>query len=342
MSAKTSLYAGMLALSLVFGLVSACTRAPDDAQIAGEVQARIEADPNVATKQITVNSNNGVVTLSGTVASDAEREAAARDAARVEGVKTVVNNLQVAPAAAPVEEARAEEPPPAPARTPRRKPSPRTRVYEEQPAARSAAPADTGRSVQPTSPAAPAAVAPVSIPAGTTVSIRMIDEVDTSKNQPGDTFRASLDSPIYVNDKIVVPEDADVEGQVVELKTAGRFKGRSELALELTRLIVNGKTYQITTSQFTKQGSSRGKRTAATVGGGAALGAIIGGIAGGGKGAAIGAAVGAGAGTGVQAATKGEQIVVKPEAVLHFELSAPVAVTPATSITRDAQRRRIE
>jgi outer membrane lipoprotein SlyB len=67
------------------------------------------------------------------------------------------------------------------------------------------------------------------------------------------------------------------------------------------------------------------------VGGGAAVGAILGGIFGGGKGAAIGAAAGAGAGTGVSAATKGQQIVLKPETVLSFQLQSPVTVQPGAS-----------
>jgi hypothetical protein len=168
----------------------------------------------------------------------------------------------------------------------------------------------------------------------------MIDSVESDKNQPGDRFRATLDSPVMVDDKTIIPRGADVEGRVVELASAGKFKGRSELALELSRLMVNGKTYQLQTNQWSKQGGSRGKRTAATVGGGAALGALIGGLAGGGKGAAIGAAVGAGAGTGVQAATKSDQVRVPSETVLDFALEAPVTVTPASSIQRQGLSRR--
>ncbi len=82
------------------------------------------------------------------------------------------------------------------------------------------------------------------------------------------------------------------------------------------------------------QGTGRGKRTAATVGGGAALGAIIGGIAGGGKGAAIGAGAGAAAGTGVQGVTKGQKVELPSETVLDFQLAQPVTVTPAATRNR--------
>ena len=156
----------------------------------------------------------------------------------------------------------------------------------------------------------------------------------------GDTFRATLESPIMVGEQVVAPQGTDVIGRLAALKTGGRMTGRSELALELIRLEMNGKAYPIDTNQWTAQGRSEGKRTAATIGGGAALGAIIGAIAGGGKGAAIGTVAGAGAGTGVSAATKGKQLKVEPETVLQFRLQSPVTVVPSSE--RDRDRSRLE
>src|SRR3989442_4608327 len=116
----------------------------------------------------------------------------------------------------------------------------------------------------------------------------------------------------------------------MELKSAGKFAGQSVVALQLDRISVNGKYYNIQTDQYLRQGSSRGKNTAAKVGTGAAIGAIIGGIAGGGKGAAIGAAAGGGVGGGVQAATHGQQIKLPSETALNFTLQAPLTVIPTT------------
>src|SRR5215831_7509289 len=89
-----------------------------DSQIASDVQNKIFGDSNVPDKQITINANKGVVTLSGNVSSDAARSAAATDAAQIDGVKTVVNNLEVAPAAA------SNVPPPQPTATPAVQPTP--------------------------------------------------------------------------------------------------------------------------------------------------------------------------------------------------------------------------
>ncbi|HJX82860.1 MAG TPA: hypothetical protein VJ723_00805, partial [Candidatus Angelobacter sp.] len=94
---------------------------------------------------------------------------------------------------------------------------------------------------------------------------------------------------------------------------------------------MNGRSYNLQTDRWTRSGDARGKATAAKVGGGAVLGAVIGGIFGGGKGAAIGAGAGAGAGTGASAATKGQQIVLKPESVINFQLEHSISVTPGAS-----------
>jgi hypothetical protein len=171
----------------------------------------------------------------------------------------------------------------------------------------------------------------VTVPSGTQLSVRLNDEVDSEKAQVGDVFHGTISAPVAIGEETVIPTTADVEGRVVDVKSAGRFAGQSVLTLELTKLTMNGKTYSLQTSQWTKSGNGRGKSTAAKVGGGAAVGAVLGGIFGGGKGAAIGAAAGAGAGTGVSAATKGQQIVLRPEAVIAFQLQNPITVTPGAS-----------
>ena len=82
MKAKLSLYVYATLLMTVLGLAAGCSRSRNDAQVAGDVQGKIYSDPNIQSKQISVQSSNGVVTLSGTANSDAERIAAATDADR--------------------------------------------------------------------------------------------------------------------------------------------------------------------------------------------------------------------------------------------------------------------
>jgi len=155
----------------------------------------------------------------------------------------------------------------------------------------------------------------------------MIDSVDSKVNTTGQVFKASLDAPIVVDDRVIVPKGADTYVKLVNASSAGKIKGRSELTLEIQSIVFQGRTYNVTTSDVKQSGASRGKRSAATIGGGAVLGALIGGLAGGGKGAAIGAGVGAGAGTGVQVFTKGQQIKIPSETRLDFTLEQPLDIT---------------
>lgn len=310
------------------GLI-ACSRARTDAEITSDVQARIHSFTSIPLGAITVQSSSGVVVLSGNVASADERATAENAAKQVAGVKGVVNNLQVASAAAPPPAAQA--PAPAEPAGAGAKPSPKPSV---QAASKSkiSEPAAT-----PPAQAVPK-ITQVTIPAGTSMSVRLIDPVDTAKNKEGEAFRASLDVPIVIDEKTVVPKNSDVEVRLVSAKSAGHFTGSSSVVLVMTKVAVAGQTYAVQTGEFTKAGSSRGKRTAIVVGGGAAAGALIGGLAGGGKGAAIGAAAGAGAGTGVQALTKGQQIQLPAETVLEFQLKAPLTVVPAAGDTTKREK----
>jgi hypothetical protein len=203
----------------------------------------------------------------------------------------------------------------------------------------------TGRSGGATPMAAPAAAAPapapaspsvdpngqITIPAGQSLLIRMIDGVDSSKNHVGDIFHASLETDLTVGNTVVAPKGTDVYGRLAESKKSGNFTGKSELQLELTRLVIDGKDYPVVSSDYTLQGKGQGSSTAKKVGVGAVAGTIIGAIAGGGKGAAIGAAAGGATGAGVQVLTKGAQVKIPSETLLEFRLQQPVSVTPAQS-----------
>jgi hypothetical protein len=161
----------------------------------------------------------------------------------------------------------------------------------------------------------------------------MIDSIDSSVNRAGEEFAASLDAPVVVGDKVLIQRGADARVRLNQVSSAGHVQGRSELELELVSLTSNGTTYNVTSGYYQQQGASRGKRTAATMGGATGLGALIGAIAGGGKGAAIGAGIGAAGGGVATAATKGQQVKVPSETKLDFTLKSPFTVTlkPATT-----------
>ena len=329
-----------------------CSRKPEDARISTEIQSKFNQDSGLSTKQLTIEASHGVVTLAGFVDNEAQRTAAARQAASVAGVQEVVNNLQVgsaaamqpAPPAIMATQKTAQGPPlqpahkPAAARKPGYPSAPEDSAPDTNPSATDADDAVAENSQPPAAPASdpadnttpPPSPPPlplnVTIEQGTPISIRLIDSIDSEKNQIGDRFHASLNAPLSAEGSEAVAQGTDVTGHIVDLRSAGKFKGQSLLVLQLDSIASNGKSYDLQTDQYRKEGNSRGKSTTEKVGGGAILGGIIGAIAGGGKGAAIGSAAGAGVGGGAQAASKSQQIKLPSETILNFTLQAPVTV----------------
>lgn len=164
------------------------------------------------------------------------------------------------------------------------------------------------------------------IPAGTQLVVRTTDAIDSTKNHVGDRFEASLEEPLNVDGYVVVDKGADVYGKLEESKETGTFSGRSELKLELTGIVVDGRTLQLVTGDYELSGKSKGVSIAKRAVGGAAVGSIIGAIAGGGKGAAIGAGAGAGVGAGSEIITKGDQVKIPSETLLNFTLEQSLSV----------------
>jgi hypothetical protein len=353
---RQSVYSCVLGITLLLGI--GCAKKLDDAKMSSEIQSKFNQDSGLASKQLTVQANNGVVTLSGTVDNAAQRDAAGQQAASLPGVKTVINNLQVgntlADAAqakpAPSTEAGVPEEKSQPEAAPRsakvrdhkhsraarsrdqdqaQDPGPQQMADNNPPANMNPAPAPVDNT-----PAPPPAPKKLIIDQGTQLAVRLVDPIDSEKNQTGDTFHATLNAPLTSDGEEALPAGVDVTGHLVEVKSAGKFAGQSAVVLQLDSVTAGGKTYNVQTDQYKKTGSSRGKNTAAKVGGGAVVGSIIGALAGGGKGAAIGAAAGAGVGGGVQAATKSQQIKLPSETILNFTLQSPITVVQASAPNR--------
>ncbi len=166
----------------------------------------------------------------------------------------------------------------------------------------------------------------VTIPAGTTLTVRLGQSVGSKISQAGQTFPATLASGVEIGGKTVIPAGASATGTVVDAKPLGRFKGGASLEVQLTSVNINGADRQIQTAAVSQSAKGKGKRTAVMAGGGAGLGAIVGALAGGGKGAAIGALAGGGAGTAGAAFTGNKDIVLPAESALTFTLSQPLDV----------------
>lgn len=280
-----------------------------DQALTTDIQSKLYGDAATKPANINVAVKDGSVTLSGDVpSSDVELEAV-KIANGTPGVKTVSDQLKVNPASAgnsiPAPEQTQPAPPPAGA------------PVASAPAPAQAPPAEPPPPPQPTF---------VTIPAGERVSVRMIDGIDSSKSSAGQEFQASLDAPLTHGDRVVIPAGTPCTVTLENVKSAGRIKGQSEVAVVLTSIHYERHSYAVNTTSVEQQGKSRGKQTAVRTGIGAAAGALIGGLAGGGKGAAIGSAAGAGAGFGFNALTHGPQVKIPSETLLTFQLQAPLKV----------------
>lgn len=167
---------------------------------------------------------------------------------------------------------------------------------------------------------------PITVPAGTVITVRLDEALGSKLSQTGQSFSATVAEAVAVDGKEVIPAGAAASGTVVDAKPLGKFKGGAVLQIKLESVSVGGKNYALETASVDRAIKGKGKRTAAMIGGGAGAGAVIGAIAGGGKGAAIGAAIGAGAGTAGAAYTGNKEIVLPAESAVSFKTLQPLEV----------------
>jgi hypothetical protein len=171
------------------------------------------------------------------------------------------------------------------------------------------------------------------LPAGTEISVRSEEAIDSAVAVEGQTFAAEVtDSVKDAAGDVVIPDGANATIVIKSASKGGRFKDAADLVLDLGSVSIGGRRYALSTVDLVQQGRDglgANKRTAEFAGGGAAIGAVVGALLGGGKGAAIGAGSGAGGGVLTQVLTKGGSIKVPAESTLTFKLDAALKVVAA-------------
>lgn len=167
----------------------------------------------------------------------------------------------------------------------------------------------------------------VTIPSGTTISLKLQTDVASDTSKVEDKVRATLNKPLVVDGVTAVPAGAEVVGSVIEANQSGRVKGRASVAMRFERLKAGKDTYEIQTARIAREAEATKGEDAKKIGIGAGAGAAVGAIAGGKKGAGIGSLIGGGAGTGVVMVTRGEEMRLGAGTVVTTTLAAALKVT---------------
>jgi osmotically-inducible protein OsmY len=85
----------VIAAALLISLTGCESRTATDATVSTAIKNKLAADPTTSAAKISVDTANGVVTLSGSVPTVAEKAEAERIARNTQGVAQVVNNISV-------------------------------------------------------------------------------------------------------------------------------------------------------------------------------------------------------------------------------------------------------
>jgi hypothetical protein len=180
----------------------------------------------------------------------------------------------------------------------------------------------------------PAPEAPLTLPRGSQLEVRLGETIDVKHVASGDRFTGSLVAPVVVGNTVAVPAGSAATGEVLVAHRRGMFKGKSMMALTLTQLEVNGTQYHIDTSNLARTKKGKGRRSAAFIGGGAGMGMLIGGVATGGVGLLVGGLAGGGAGALGAAFTGNRDLSIPAESVVTFRLQDPLTLQPETQVAR--------
>lgn len=341
-----------------------------DSAIQADVAAVFQQDSALKGQHISAAAANGVVTLTGSVQTEAQSQQAETDAANVAGVSGILNHLKIenpgsgSSSAGLAAQASANQispedqnpgqnqnqpqaqsqnqnsvPPPPPDESQPQQPQQAQEGPEqpEQPYGE-APPNQQGYAPPEQAPYYPTPMAPVTVPAGTLLRVRLDQPLDTAHLQDGTIFQATNAVDVYERGVLAIPRGAALTGRVVEAGEGGKGKlgGSAVLSLQLTNVNLAGNIFPLVTDVWSSRGPNKAGYTASNTAGGAILGAIIGGIIGRGAGAAIGAGVGAAGGLAASEATHGPRVLLPVEAQVDFHLAAPATVQPVS--WREAQR----
>ncbi|MDR0311708.1 MAG: hypothetical protein LBJ21_08980 [Acidobacteriota bacterium] len=81
----------------------------------------------------------------------------------------------------------------------------------------------------------------INLPKGTKIVLHLNDTLSTASNAEGDEFTAVVANPVYIGDRIAIPQGSVVTGSVSRILHSDRLKGKAVLDLMLQSIRVTGR-----------------------------------------------------------------------------------------------------
>jgi len=184
----------------------------------------------------------------------------------------------------------------------------------------------------------------ISLPAGTSVKVKLENALATFSSKSGDPFSARVTEAVTLDGKPVIPVGSTVQGRVTKASEPRRIAGKPTIAIFPENVILpNGEHYMLNAvlvdtsvrngTDVNDEGEFKGKghdgKDMTEIGMGTGGGMLVGGLIGGGKGVLIGGAVGATA-TVAHWLGKKNSTMLPAGTELVMELSRPLAMTATT------------
>ena len=343
--------------------VAPAAKTMPDAAVEANVLKALAGAPDLANQPMTTTTVYGVVTLSGSVESEALRVEAETIVSKTKGVQKVVDEMTLGGenANAQPEGNMAPAPPAAQAQAPIEEGSPDSDNTGSANQVQNQAPNQVQNQAPnqaPNQSANPAVQQPyggpppgyaqtqpvyggqeggaaVTVPAGALLRMRINQTLTSASAKAGDRFDGIVVNDVVADGAVAIPRGAAVQGTVVDAKKSGALSGRGELTLQLTQVTLGGKSYAIVSDVWGRATGDKAAQSVNSTAAGGVMGALIGAAAGGGRGAAIGAGVGGALGLGSAATSGSGQVYVPSEGLLTFHLAQPATVTTVSQAEMD-------
>lgn len=185
--------------------------------------------------------------------------------------------------------------------------------------------------------------------AGTVIRVRMLNDLASGINQPGDTFRGTVIENVFEDGSLMIPAGSELEGRVARVSAGEGLGSDGSMTLRPEAVILpDGTRYRIyamvsgtphSNDRVGQEGEITPglqlKRDTISYGAGVGAGAATGAIVGGPVGALAGTVIGAAAVT-VHLLTSHPQANIDTGAPVEFTLTQPLRLVPTTPKGTDA------